>query len=119
MFFKSYLFYIFLKFLWAGLFWGLINIGCKIVNFLCNKNVYVFNLISFLFCLGFGYHFILLCQEFYNFSFCWFGLLGMMVGLILVQISLNFLFTNMFIMLYNKFVSFKLRKVQNGKQRTI
>lgn len=117
MFFKSYLFFIFLKFLWSGLFFGLVKLVIEKIVFLFKNNVYVYNLFSFAFWLVFGYQFIILCSTFYDFSFCWFGLLGMFFGLFLVKISLNFLFTNLGFLLYNKFVKLRLRKKKNEKHR--
>ena len=73
------------------------------VNWLSHKNVYFLNFVSFSFWLAFGFMFSQLCLMFYNYQFCWFGLLGMMLGLILVKISVEFFFTKFAMLLYNKF----------------
>lgn len=118
MFFKNYLIYIFIKFLWAGITWGLVKLPCRLVIHLSKKNVFIVNLISFVFWSAFGIHFIWLCNSYYNYSFCWFGLLGMFLGLFLVKFSLDFLFTKLFVLLYNRITKIKLRKKQDGKLQT-
>lgn len=112
MFFKNYLIYIFLKFLWIGLIFGLIRLVFNLINKLCKDNVYVYNLTSFIYWISFGGFFIALCFLYYNYSFCWFGLLAMLLGLFLVKVSLDFLLTNLLVILYYKFTNFKTRKKQ-------
>lgn len=118
MFFKNYLIYIFLKFLWVGLIFGLIRLVFNFVNKLTKNNVYVFNLLSFVFCIMFGSSFIYLCFLYYNYAFCWFGLLGMFLGLFLVKVSLDFLLTSLLTILYYKFTNFRLRKKQRNELQT-
>jgi len=117
-FFKNYLIYIFLKFLWVGLIFGLIRLVFNFVNKLTKNNVYVFNLLSFVFCIMFGSSFIYLCFLYYNYAFCWFGLLGMFLGLFLVKVSLDFLLTSLLTILYYKFTNFRLRKKQRNELQT-
>lgn len=102
MFFKNFLIFVFLKFLWVGLIFGLFKLVCNAVTVLFKKNVYVCNLVSFCFWLAFGITFSVMSFALYNFSFCWFGLLGMLFGLLLVKISVNFFFTIFVKLLYNK-----------------
>ena len=115
MFFKNYLIFIFFKFLWAGLIFGLIRIVFNWINRVTRDNVYIYNFISFVYWLSFGIYFILLCFNFYDYSFCWFGLIGMFVGLFLVRVSLDFLLTNLLLILYYKFGKKSLRKKQNNE----
>ena len=117
MFFKNYLIYIFFRFLLLGLYFGIAKIFCEWVKRLFRNNVYVSNLIDFAFWLAFGGVFALLSVALYNYTFCWFGLLGMFLGLLLVKISINFFFTNLILLLYNKFTKRKLRKSKNGELR--
>ena len=115
MFFKNFLIFIFFKFLWSGLIFGLIKILCNFVCRLLKNNVYAVNIISFCYWGLFGLHYIKLCFIYYNLSFCWFGLLGMFLGVGLIKISLDFLFTKLFLLVYNKMAKLRLRKGRNGK----
>ena len=117
MFFKNYLIYIFVRFLLIGLYFGLARIPCKWIVRLSKDNVYVHNLVWFAFWLAFGGVFALFSVSVYNYTFCWFGLLAMFLGLFLVKISIEFFFTNLILLLYNKFASRKLRKSKNGELR--
>ena len=118
MFFKNHLIFLFAKFLWWGLVFGLIYILCNFVKKLSKRNVYVCNFVSFCFWLGFGMIYALLCLNLYNYSFCWFGLLGMFVGVGLVRISIEFFFTKFVRVIYNKVIRIRLRKIDNGKLQT-
>ncbi len=115
MFFKNALMFLALKFLWVGLIFGLIWILCSFVIRLSRCNVFVFNIITFMFLLSFGFVFGQLCIYYYNYSFCWFGLLFMAFGVILVKISMLFFFTIFVKLLYNKFITKFLRGKKNGK----
>ena len=112
-FFKNFYFFIFLKFLWAGLILGFVSIFFKILDRVFRHNVYFYNLISFIFYIIFGIEFVYLCIMYYEMSFCWFGLVGMFLGMYLVKISLDFFFTKLSTMLYNKVVKLSLRKKIN------
>lgn len=116
MFFKNINIYIFFKFLWIGLIFGAIKIIFDITNRFFHENIYIYNILSFIFWLGFGIVFILLCNEFYGASFCWFGLLGMFLGLELVKYSLNFFLTSLIVLIYHKVKNIKLRKKLNEKK---
>ena len=118
MFFKSYLIFIFVKFLWIGLIFGVLRIFKKILCHFCKNNLYISNSLSFLFWIGLGDQFIKLCAEYYDYAFCWFGLIAVFLGLFLVEISLNFFFTKLIFLLYNKLVDYGLRK-KNGKHKSI
>ena len=115
MFFKNALIFLFLKFFWFGLIFGLIWLLCKLVIKVSKNNVYIFNIITFCFVLAFGVIYVWLCNSYYNYSFCWFGLLGMVLGIILVSISINFFFTIFAKLLYNKCIKRNLRGRKNGK----
>lgn len=116
-FFNNYNIYLFLKFFWWGLVLGLGLILVDVIIRLTRKNVYIYNLITFCFWIIFGGIYATLCLNFYNYSFCWFGLLGMMLGAFIVQISLKFLFTIFVKLLYNKFAKSRRRKT-DGKLRS-
>ena len=116
-FFNNYNIYLFLKFFWWGLVLGLGLILVDVIIRLTRKNVYIYNLITFCFWIVFCGIYATLCLNFYNYSFCWFGLLGMMLGAFIVQISLKFLFTIFVKLLYNKFAKSRRRKT-DGKLRS-
>lgn len=117
MFFKNFLVFLFFKFLWAGLVLGIFSAFCKLVILFTRKNVYVYNVVNFCFLLLFDGVYAYLCMCYYNFAFCWFGLFGMILGLVLVKISLQFFFTKFMRLLYNKLTKLKVkRKNLNGKQ---
>ena len=116
-FFNNYNILLFLKFFWWGLVLGLGLILVDVIVRLTRKNVYIYNLITFCFWIVFGGIYVTFCLNFYNYSFCWFGLLGMMLGAFIVQISLKFLFTIFVKLLYNKFAKSRRRKT-DGKLRS-
>lgn len=115
MFFKNFLFSLFLKFLWIGLILGVFKMFCNLVCRVSRRNVYVVNLVNFCFWSVFSIIFIYFCINFYNFQFCWFGFFAMLVGIYFVKISIEFFFTNALKLLYNKIDKVKLRKKRNGK----
>lgn len=118
MFFKNYLIYIFLRFLWFGLLLGFIRLIFNLLNRLSRDNVYVYNLLSFMYWGAFSLTFIMLCNSLYNYSFCWFGLLAMFLGVFIVRISFDFFLTNLLSLLYYKFTKNRLRKNQNNELQT-
>ncbi len=115
MFFKNALITLFLKFLWVGLIFGLIWIVCSLVIKLSRKNIFVFNIVTFCYFLGFGMTFAIMCVTLYNYSFCWFGLLAMAFGVILIKISIEFFFTIFVKLLYNKFTKSFYKGKKDGK----
>ena len=110
MFFKNYLIFLFLKFLWFGLLLGFFGIICNLAIKLFRKNVYAYNLISFCFWLVFGGVFAMLSLRYYNYTFCWFGLLAIFIGYFLVKISVEFFFTFFAKLLYNKLAKSRKQK---------
>lgn len=115
MFFKNFLVLLFLKFLWLGLILGIFKIFCNFVCKISHKNIFVINLINFSFWTIFSLFFIYFCFNYYNYQFCWFGFVAVLFGIYFVKISIEFFFTNVFRLLYNKIDKKRLRKVQNGK----
>ena len=115
MFFSNFLFFLFLKFLWVGLILGVFKIFCNFVCKLSHHNIYVVNLVNFCFWSIFSIIFIYFCINFYNFQFCWFGFISMLIGIYFIKISVEFFFTNVLKLLYNKIDKDRLRKNRNGK----
>ncbi len=118
MFFKNYLIGIFLRFTWFGILFGLFNIFCMLIVRLTRRNLYITNIVYFCFWLSFGGIYTALCQTYYNFSFCAFGLAGMFLGLIFVKIGIEYFFTKLCLLLYNKLKKIKKKEKSNGKLRT-
>ena len=118
MFFKNHLITVAAKFLWAGLILGLFYVFCKMVVRLSKRNVYVSNIVGFCFWVLFGFTFARMSFLFNNYLVCWFGLISMVVGLILVKISIDFFFTNFARVLYNGVAKLKRGKREYGKLQT-
>ena len=119
MFFKGQEFSLFALFLWLGLVFGVIAIVFKTTAKLFKRNAYVVNLLTFVFWTGFGLTFCLMCNRFYNYSFCWFGLIGMCLGLVFIKISVQFFFDRLVRFIYNKVIIMKTkRKSRSGRLQT-
>jgi hypothetical protein len=114
MFFKNGYIFLFARFFWLGLVMGLALILVDVAVKITRKNVYVFNLVTFLFVFAFGGVFAITCLKFYNYSFCWFGLLAMVLGTFLVKISIKFTFDKVVHLVYNGFTMMRGKK-ENGK----
>lgn len=110
MFFKNYLITLACKYLWLGLILGIIYILIKLTNKVFNNNVYVYNSTTFVYYLAYGFIYCLMCQTYYDYCFCWFGLIFMIIGSIFIKISLEFFFTKFINLLYNCFVKKKLKE---------
>ena len=118
MFFKNHLITVAAKFLWAGLILGLFYVFCKMVVRLSKRNVYVSNIVGFCFWVLFGFTFARMSFVFNNYRVCWFGLISMVVGLILVKISIDFFFTRFAKLLYNKSRIIRQKDVSDGRLQT-
>ena len=119
MFFKGQEFSLFALFLWLGLVFGIIAIVFKATAKLFKRNTYVVNLLTFVFWTGFGLTFCLMCNRFYNYSFCWFGFAGMCLGLVFIKISVQFFFDRFVRFIYNKVIIMKTkRKSRSGRLQT-
>ena len=110
MFFKNHLISLAAKFLWVGVVLGLFYIVCDLAIKISKQNVYVSNIVGFCFWLLFGFLFARMSIVYYNYQACWFGLLSMFAGFVLVKISINFFFTKFAKLVYNKFANSKRRK---------
>ena len=115
MFFNNFFIIIFLKFFWLGLFLGLFKIFCNMICKVSNTNIFVVNIVNFSFWSLFSLFFIYFCSIFYNLEFCWFGFIGCLLGINFIKISVEFFFTNLIKLLYNKINNKKARKITNGK----
>ncbi len=116
MFFNNATILLFGKFLWVGIALGMLWLVFSMIIKFSHKNVYVYNLLTFVFWLAFGVVYVWQCISYYNYSFCWFGLLGQLLGLILVKISIEFFFTILAKLLYNG-LNKGLKRKKDGKLR--
>ena len=114
MFFKDFLFLLFVKFLWVGLALGVVSIVLKFIAKLFRKNVYVVNFLTFCFWICFGGIYCFMCLRFNNYSFSGIGLSAMLLGIIIIKISIDFFFDYFVRFIYNEVSSLK-RKRRNGK----
>ena len=116
MFFRNGAVLLFVKFLWVGLVFGLIAIGLKTIAKLFKKNIFIVNVFTFLFWLSFGAVFLLMSFSLNNYSLSWIGLGGMIAGVIVIKISIDFFFDYFIRFIYNEFILGRGKK--NGKLQT-
>ena len=110
MFLKTHLISVAARFLWAGLILGVFYIFCELVVKFSRRNVYISNIVGFCFWLLFGFVYARFCIVLNSYSVCWYGLFSMFFGFFLVKISLNFFFTKIARVVYNKLANSKRRK---------
>lgn len=119
MFFNNHLIFLSLKFFWVGLVFGFVFIAFDLADKLCHKNIFVSNFLGFFYWLTFGFCFCIMSVSFYNYSFCWFGLVFMIAGFYLVKKTQQIFFTKIAWLLYNKTANRKQkRKDISGKLQT-
>lgn len=114
MFFNNAVVLLFVKFLWAGLFLGLVSVILKLIAKICQKNVVIVNMLSFVFWIIFGALYLLMSFTLNNYSLSFVGLFGMILGIIVIKISIDFFFDYFIRFIYNEFILHK-RKRENGK----
>lgn len=117
MFFKGYQIELFSKFLWAGLVLGIFAIVLKTISKIFRKNVYVVNLLMFVFVSLAGIIFSLMCFQFNNYSFSGIGLFAIILGVLIIRISVEFFFDYFIRFIYNEFSLLKGKR-KNGKLQT-
>ena len=117
MFFQNVKVLLFIKFLWAGLILGLVSVGMKLVAKIFRKNVFVVNGLMFIFWIGFAVVFYILCLMFNNHSVSVLGLSGMLTGVAIIKISIDFFFDYFIRFIYNEFIILKGKR-KNGKIQT-
>lgn len=114
MFFKNAVILIFVKFLWLGLILGVVRIVFKFISKIFRKNVFVVNILSFIFWLALGVVYFLMCFKLNNYSFSGVGLFGVVLGLLIIKISVEFFFDYFIRFIYNEFRNIR-RKYKNGE----
>lgn len=114
MFFKNAVILMFVKFLWLGLIFGVVRIVFKFISKIFRKNVFVVNILSFIFWLALGVVYFLMCFKLNNYSFSGIGLFGVVLGLLIIKISVEFFFDYFIQFIYNEFRNIR-RKYKNGE----
>ena len=114
MFFKNAVILMFVKFLWLGLIFGVVRIVFKFISKIFRKNVIVVNILSFIFWLALGVVYFLMCFKLNNYSFSGIGLFGVVLGLLIIKISVEFFFDYFLRFIYNEFRNIR-RKYKNGE----
>ena len=117
MFFQNINVLLFVKFLWAGLILGVISVVMKTVAKIFKKNVFVVNFLTFIFWIGFGAVFYYMCLLFNNHAVSILGLAGMLAGIAIIKISIDFFFDYFIRFIYNEFIILKGKR-KNGKIQT-
>jgi membrane protein implicated in regulation of membrane protease activity len=100
-----------------GLLLGLVSVVLKTISKICKKNVVIVNVLSFIFWIVFGAIFLLMSFMFNNYSLSWVGLGGLLSGIFVIKISVDFFFDYFIRFIYNEFSLVK-RKRRNGKLQT-
>ena len=116
MFFGNFKVLLFIKFLWAGLILGLISIILKTFVKIFRKNVVLINLFEFLFVLCTTAVYVFMCVQFNNYSLSWVGLIGLVLGVVIIKISIDFFFDYFIRFIYNEFILRRVNK-ENGKRK--
>ena len=117
MFFRNAAVLLFVKFLWMGLVFGLASIVLKTIAKICKKNVFVVNFLTFVYWIVFGGVYLLMCFMFNNYSVSLIGLGGMLAGVLVIKISIDFFFDYFIRFIYNEFIILKGKR-KNGKIQT-
>lgn len=117
MFFQNVNVLLFVKFLWAGLILGLVSVVLKTIAKVLRKNAYVVNCLTFLFWLAFGAIYYYMCLLFNYQAVTIIGLFGMMLGIVIIKISIDFFFDYFIRFIYNE-LRLRKGKKKNGKIQT-
>ena len=114
MFFGNASVLLFIKFLWLGLIFGIISLILKTIAKIFKKNAFIVNVLMFVFMIALAGMYLFMCVHFNNYSLSWVGLFGVIIGVLIVKISIDFFFDYFIRFIYNEFISRK-RKRLNGK----
>ncbi len=105
---------LFVKFLWAGFVLGLASIVLKTIAKLFRKNIFLVNVFMFLFVSAFAGVYFFMCIHLNNYSLSWVGFFGLVLGIAIIKISIDFFFDYFIRFIYNEFISKRKGKI-NGK----
>lgn len=118
MFFKNFMILFYIRFFWFGLLLGCFKIFCNFICKLSYRNIFIVNIISFCFWSLFSIFFTYFCIKYNNYEFSIYGFLFMLAGIYFIKISVEFCFTKLLKLLYNKIDKFRMRKIHNGKLKS-
>ena len=116
MFFRNGIITLFIKFLWVGLVFGVIAVVLKTMAKICKKNVVVVNALTFLFWISLSFVYLWMCVTFNNYAFSGIGAFGIILGVIIIKISIDFFFDYFIRFIYNEFI-LQRGKNGNGKRK--
>lgn len=114
MFFRNAEIALFIKFLWIGLVFGVIAIVLKNISKIFRKNIVIVNILSFSFWLVFGLVYYFASFRLNNLALSGVGFAGMLAGIIIIKISVDFFFDYFIRFIYNEFIK-RERIKTNGK----
>lgn len=117
MFLKNEILFLFVKFLWVGLVFGVIAIVLKNICKIFKKNIVLVNELVFVFWLTFGIIYEILCINYNNFAFSGVGLAGMLAGVLIIKISIDFFFDYFICFIYNE-INLRKGRIKNGQLQT-
>lgn len=95
---------IFLKFFVLGVIFGSIFEICKLSKIISKNNIWIVNTINFVFWAVLGTYFCSGVVSLCNGNVLWYAIVAVIIGLFLEQISIGFLFTKFYHLVYNIFV---------------
>lgn len=117
MFLKNEILFLFVKYLWVGLVFGVIAIVLKNICKIFKKNIVIVNVLVFVFWLTFGIIYEILCINYNNFAFSGVGLAGMLAGVLIIKISIDFFFDYFIRFIYNE-INLRKGRIKNGQLQT-
>lgn len=94
---------VFLKFLALGAVFGLLFEICKIVKRISKNNIFIVNTIYFVYFCALGTCFCSFALKLCNGIVFWYAIVAIILGIIIWQISIGFLFTKFYNLVYNVF----------------
>lgn len=117
MFLKNGTVFLFVKFLWIGLIAGVLSIILKTIAKIFKKNVLLVNILTFIFWLGLGIIYQFLCVKYNNFAFSGIGLAGVLAGILIIKISIDFFFDYFLRFVYNE-INNRRKGAKDGQLQT-
>lgn len=116
MFFNNASLAVAIKFFWWGMMFGLLHVFCQAIYKVFHYNKFVYNFVSFCYWLMFGAMFSFLCIKLNAHEVCFYGLASMFAGMCVIKISINFVLTFLFKLIYSRFA--RVRRKKDGELQT-
>lgn len=92
---------VFLKFFVMGIVFGIIFEVCKLAKMVSRNNFWIVNTVNFVFWSTLGTYFCAKVISICNGNILWYAVFAVLIGLFLEQISIGFLFTKFYHLVYN------------------